>query len=200
MRSLSFASLRLCVIQSVRVRLTRRRGGGQPGRGTLNFGPGLGFDIYPVFATLRPSVKILFLNGPNLNLLGTRQPEIYGRTTLADIEAAVRDRAGKLGVTVEFRQSNHEGELVTWIQQARGTSDAIVLNAAAYTHTSVALRDAITSAGVPTVEIHLSNIHAREEFRHRSLLAGVCKGQIAGFGMHSYLLGLEAAISVKVNA
>ena len=145
-------------------------------------------------------MTILYLNGPNLNLLGTRQPEIYGRTTLADIEAAVRDRAGKLGVEVEFRQSNHEGELVTWIQQARGTADAIVLNAAAYTHTSVALRDAITAAGVPTVEIHLSNIHAREEFRHRSLITGVCKGQIAGFGMQSYVLGLEAAISVKVNA
>ncbi len=143
-------------------------------------------------------MKILFLNGPNLNLLGTRQPEVYGRTTLADIEAMVRERAGRLGdVEIEFRQTNQEGELVTWIQQARGVVDAIVLNAAAYTHTSVALRDAITSAEVPTVEIHLSNIHAREEFRHRSLIAAVCRGQISGFGAQSYLLGLEAAVSIN---
>ena len=163
-------------------------------------GRGLEFDIYVTFGTLLSPVKILYLNGPNLNLLGIRQPEIYGRTTLADIEAAVRAKAVPLGITIDFRQSNHEGELVTWIQQARGAADALVLNAAAYTHTSVALRDAITSSEVPTVEIHLSNIHAREEFRHRSLIAGVCKGQIAGFGVHSYLLALDAAITVKVNA
>lgn len=144
-------------------------------------------------------MKILFLNGPNLNLLGTRQPEVYGRTTLADIEAMVRERAGGLGAEIEFRQTNHEGELVTWIQQARGKVAAIVLNAAAYTHTSVALRDAITAAEVPTVEIHLSNIHAREEFRHRSLIAAVCRGQISGFGAHSYILGLEAAVSINVT-
>jgi 3-dehydroquinate dehydratase-2 len=142
-------------------------------------------------------MTVLFLNGPNLNLLGTRQPEIYGRTTLSDIEAMVRQRAETLGVVIEFRQTNHEGELVTWLQQSRGKADAIVLNAAAYTHTSVALRDAITASEVPTIEIHLSNIHAREEFRHRSFIAPVCRGQIAGFGARSYLLGLEAAVSIN---
>ncbi len=141
-------------------------------------------------------MKILFLNGPNLNLLGTREPGIYGQQTLADIEAAVRRRAEGRSIGVDFRQSNHEGDLVTWIQQARGTADAIVLNAAAYTHTSVALRDAISASGVPTIEVHLSNIHAREEFRHRSRIAAVCRGQVAGFGLGSYLLGLEAAVIV----
>jgi 3-dehydroquinate dehydratase-2 len=142
-------------------------------------------------------MKALFLNGPNLNLLGTRQPEVYGRQTLADIEALVRARAAELGVEIDFRQSNHEGELVTWIQEARGRFDAIVLNAAAYTHTSVALRDAIAAVSIPTVEIHLSNIHAREEFRHRSLIAPVCRGQISGFGFQSYLLGLQAAVTLN---
>ncbi|MFM8418780.1 MAG: type II 3-dehydroquinate dehydratase [Verrucomicrobiota bacterium] len=141
-------------------------------------------------------MKILFLNGPNLNLLGTREPGIYGSLTLADIEAAVRRRAQGRPIEVDFRQSNHEGELVTWIQDARGTADAIVLNAAAYTHTSVALRDAISASGVPTIEIHLSNVHAREEFRHRSRIAAVCRGQVTGFGLGSYLLGLEAAVIV----
>jgi len=142
-------------------------------------------------------MKALFLNGPNLNLLGTRQPEVYGRQTLADIEALVRARAAELGVEIDFRQSNHEGELVTWIQEARGRFDAIVLNAAAYTHTSVALRDAISAVSIPTVEIHLSNIHAREDFRHRSLIAPVCRGQISGFGFQSYLLGLQAVVTLK---
>jgi 3-dehydroquinate dehydratase-2 len=142
-------------------------------------------------------MRILFLNGPNLNLLGTREPGIYGSATLADIEQEVRALADRHGATVEFSQSNHEGELVTWIQGARGRWDAIVLNAGAYTHTSVALRDAITATGVPTIEIHLSNVHAREEFRHRSLIAPVCVGQICGFGPKSYSLGLIAAISVK---
>ncbi len=142
-------------------------------------------------------MTVLFLNGPNLNLLGTRQPEIYGRTTLSDIEAMVRERAEALGVAIDFRQTNHEGELVTWLQQSRGKADAIVLNAAAYTHTSVALRDAISASEVPTIEIHLSNIHAREEFRHRSFIAPVCRGQISGFGARSYLLGLEAAVSIN---
>lgn len=145
-------------------------------------------------------MKVLFLNGPNLNLLGQREPEVYGKMTLADIEARVRQRAVELGVEVDFRQSNLEGELVTWIQQARGVFDVIVLNAAAYTHTSVALRDAIAAAGVPTIEIHISNVHAREEFRHKSLIAPVCRGQIAGFGVESYLLGLEASINVKVSS
>lgn len=142
-------------------------------------------------------MKALFLNGPNLNLLGTRQPEVYGRHTLPDIEALVRNRASELGVEIDFRQSNHEGELVTWIQQARGHFDAIVLNAAAYTHTSVALRDAIAAVSIPTIEIHLSNIHAREEFRHRSLIAPVCRGQISGFGFQSYLLGLQAVVTLN---
>ncbi|HTL73210.1 MAG TPA: type II 3-dehydroquinate dehydratase [bacterium] len=143
-------------------------------------------------------MKVLFLNGPNLNLLGTREPEVYGRTTLADIEMSVRERAAQLNVEVDFRQSNQEGELVEWIQKAKNHFDVIVINAAAYTHTSVALRDAISAVGVPTIEIHLSNIHAREEFRHKSLIAAVCVGQICGFGSRSYLLGLEA--SVHVNA
>ena len=139
-------------------------------------------------------MKILFLNGPNLNLLGQRQPDIYGTTTLAEIESTVREQAeGR--AEIEFRQSNDEGELVTWIQDA--ASEVVVLNAAGYTHTSVALRDAITASDVPVVEIHLSNIHAREEFRHNSLIAPACKGQICGFGPSSYILGLEAAISLK---
>jgi 3-dehydroquinate dehydratase-2 len=144
-------------------------------------------------------MKILFLNGPNLNLLGTREPEVYGRLTLADIEAKVRERAAELKVAIDFRQSNQEGELVSWIQEAKGKFEVIVINAAAYTHTSVALRDAISAVGVPTIEIHLSNIHGREEFRHKSLIAPVCRGQISGFGAKSYLLGLEAAIYVNEN-
>ena len=142
-------------------------------------------------------MRILFLNGPNLNLLGQREPEVYGRMTLADIEARVRERAKKLRVTVDFRQSNQEGELVAWIQQAKGEFNVIVLNAAAYTHTSVALRDAISAVGVPTIEIHLSNVHAREEFRHKSLIAPVCQGQIVGFGVNSYVLAVEAALNVN---
>lgn len=145
-------------------------------------------------------MKILFLNGPNLNLLGTRQPEIYGKDTLATIEAAVQERARTLGVTVEFRQSNDEGRLVTWIQEARGVFQAIALNAAAYTHTSIALRDAISAVGVPVVELHLSNIHARESFRHHSMIAPVCRGQISGFGAFSYILALEAAVNVNQTA
>ena len=141
-------------------------------------------------------MRVLFLNGPNLNLLGTREPEVYGRLTLADIEAQVRDRAVELNLDVDFRQSNVEGELVNWIQEAKDKFEAIVINAAAYTHTSVALRDAISAVDVPTIEIHLSNIHAREEFRHKSLIASVCKGQICGFGVKSYILGLEAAVHV----
>ncbi|MBM3876023.1 MAG: type II 3-dehydroquinate dehydratase [Verrucomicrobia bacterium] len=140
--------------------------------------------------------RILFLNGPNLNLLGQRETDIYGKTSLADIEAAVRDRASKASVDVEFRQSNSEGDLVTWIQRSKGEFQAIVINAGALTHTSIALRDAITAVAVPTIEIHLSNIHAREEFRHHSMIAAVCKGQIAGFGPDSYLLGLEAALTI----
>jgi 3-dehydroquinate dehydratase-2 len=144
-------------------------------------------------------MRVLFLNGPNLNLLGHREPSVYGKTTLADIEARVRGRANSLGATIDFRQSNSEGELVNWVQEAKGKFDAVVINAAAYTHTSVALRDAISAVGVPTIEIHLSNIHAREEFRHRSLIAPVCSGQISGFGANSYILGLEAAVNLNAG-
>ena len=144
-------------------------------------------------------MKILFLNGPNLNLLGKRQPAVYGRKTLAEIETAVRQRAGELQVDVEFRQTNQEGQLVEWVQQSVQVCDAIVINAAAYTHTSIALRDAIAAVGLPAIEIHISNIHAREDFRHRSLIAAVCRGQIAGFGLQSYLLGLEAAVNINAH-
>lgn len=145
-------------------------------------------------------MRILFLNGPNLNWLGRREPEIYGRTSLADIEAAVRQRAAERGVEVEFRQTNSEGQLVDWVQQAASAFDAVVLNAGAYTHTSIALRDAIAATGIPTVEIHLSNVHAREEFRRHSMIAPVCQGVICGFGAASYLLGLEAVIANGVKA
>lgn len=144
-------------------------------------------------------MKILVLNGPNLNLLGQREPEVYGHETLADVERMVRERASRAGAEVDFRQTNQEGELVTWIQEARGVFDAIVLNAAAYTHTSIALRDAIVASEIPTVEVHLSNIHARERFRHHSMIAAACVGQISGFGSWSYVLGVEAAINVNAK-
>jgi len=136
---------------------------------------------------------ILVLHGPNLNLLGKRQPEIYGRLTLEQINARIRALAKELGLNVEIRQSNNEGELVTWIQDAPAKFGAIVFNPAAYTHTSIALRDAISAVGIPTVEVHISNIHKREEFRKRSFVAEAAVGQIAGFGVQSYLLGLRAA-------
>jgi len=141
------------------------------------------------------SKTILVLNGPNLNLLGTRQPEIYGKLTLAQIEKKVRVLAQELGVEIDFRQSNSEGDLVTWIQQAAGKFGAIVINPAAYTHTSLAMRDAIAAVGIPTIEIHISNIHKREQFRHHSFIAEVAVGQIAGFGADSYLLGVRAAVA-----
>ena len=142
-------------------------------------------------------MKILFLNGPNLNLLGQRETGIYGQKTLAQIEEDVRTRAKQSGAEVEFRQTNLEGELVNWIQAAPGNFAVIVLNAAAYTHTSIAIRDAIAAVKLAVIEIHLSNIHAREEFRHRSLIAPVCRGQISGFGPHTYVLALEAALNVN---
>jgi 3-dehydroquinate dehydratase-2 len=137
--------------------------------------------------------KILVLNGPNLNLLGKRQPDIYGRLTLAQINQKIRALAKELGVDVDIRQSNHEGELVTWIQQAPGQFGAIVINPAAYTHSSIAMRDALSAVGLPTIEIHLSNIYKREPFRRHSYIAETAVGQIAGFGADSYLLGLRAA-------
>ncbi|MBQ5858106.1 MAG: type II 3-dehydroquinate dehydratase [Peptococcaceae bacterium] len=136
-------------------------------------------------------LRVLVLNGPNLNLLGTRKPEIYGTTTLADIEYMMRERAVELGIEMDFMQTNYEGKLVEAIQKAKGKYQYLLLNAAAYTHTSVAIRDAIEAVELPAVEIHLSNIHAREEFRHHSLIAPVCVGQICGFGAKSYLLALQ---------
>lgn len=138
-------------------------------------------------------MKILVMNGPNLNLLGKREPEIYGSVTLDDINKRIMVLAAELGVEVAFFQSNHEGELVQKIQDAMGVYEAIVINPGAYTHTSVALRDAISSTGIPTVEAHISNIYKREEFRTHSYISGVAVGQIAGFGPDSYLLALRAA-------
>jgi 3-dehydroquinate dehydratase-2 len=142
-------------------------------------------------------MRVLYLNGPNLNLLGTRETNVYGKVTLAEIEKQVREHAAKLGAGMDFRQSNSEGDLVAWIQQAKGQYEVIVLNAAAYTHTSVALRDAISAVSLPTIEIHLSNVYAREEFRQKSLISGVCVGQITGFGPYSYILALEAAVNLN---
>lgn len=138
--------------------------------------------------------KILVLNGPNLGLLGTREPEIYGRTTLADIIADVRAAAMARGVELDAFQSDVEGELVTAIGRARGVYDGIIMNPAAYTHESVALHDAIKAVGIPTVEVHLSNVYAREGYRHESITAGVCVGQICGFGANGYILALDALL------
>jgi 3-dehydroquinate dehydratase-2 len=139
--------------------------------------------------------RVLVLHGPNLNLLGKREPKIYGRLTLEQINRKIEALAQELGVEVEFRHSNSEGELVDWIQQAPKQFGALVINAAAYTHSSVALRDALTVAGIPAVEVHISNIYRREEFRKKSLIAEAVVGQITGFGVNSYLLGLRAAVA-----
>ncbi|GJL48876.1 type II 3-dehydroquinate dehydratase [Candidatus Nitrospira salsa] len=138
--------------------------------------------------------RILVLHGPNLNLLGTREKSIYGVQTLNEVNMAIGQLARREGVHVEARQSNHEGELVTWIQETHGQFQALVINPAAYTHTSIAIRDAIVAVGIPAVEVHLSNIHRREPFRKRSLIAPVALGQISGFAATSYLLGVQAAI------
>jgi 3-dehydroquinate dehydratase-2 len=135
---------------------------------------------------------ILILNGPNLNMLGVREPEIYGRDTLADIEAACAERARELGIAVDFRQSNHEGHLLDWIQEARQAADGIVINAAGFTHTSVAIHDALKLAEVPVIELHLSNIHRREEWRKHSYISLVADGIIMGLGSQGYLLALDA--------
>lgn len=140
-------------------------------------------------------IKILVLNGPNLNLLGTRQPEVYGSTTLAMVESACVSHGQTLDMTISCFQSNHEGALIDAIHAAKGTQDGLVLNAGAYTHTSIALMDAIASVELPLVEVHLSNIHAREEFRHKSFIAPVALGQICGFGAQGYLLALDALAS-----
>jgi 3-dehydroquinate dehydratase-2 len=140
-------------------------------------------------------ISILVLNGPNLNLLGTRQPEVYGSTTLADVEAMCADKAKTLGIEIDFRQSNHEGTLVDWIHQAKGKHDGILINAGAYTHTSIALHDAIASVELPVAEVHISNIHKREEFRHLSYISKVSVGMICGFGTYGYLMGIDALVN-----
>jgi 3-dehydroquinate dehydratase II len=137
--------------------------------------------------------KILVINGPNLNMLGTREPGVYGDATLEDINAAIADKAAKAGVKVRFFQSNHEGELVDALQKT--DADAVILNPGAYTHYSIAIRDAVSSIAAPVIEVHLSNIYAREEFRANSVIAGVAVGQISGFGADSYLLALEALLN-----
>lgn len=141
------------------------------------------------------TTTIYILNGPNLNLLGTRQPEIYGRVGLADIEARCADKAATLGLATVFRQTNHEGELVDWIQEARDKADGIVINAAAYTHTSVAVLDALIAAELPVVEVHLSNIHKREPFRQHSYVSKIADEVIVGLGPQGYELALEALAS-----
>ncbi len=143
---------------------------------------------------------ILVLNGPNLNLLGLREPQIYGHETLSDIEEACLERAAELDVTVDFRQSNHEGQLVDWIHEARQMADGIILNAGAYSHTSIAILDALNAATVPTIEVHLSNIFRREEFRHNSYVSRVARGVICGFGGHGYELALAAIARVLRSA
>lgn len=135
---------------------------------------------------------ILVLNGPNLNLLGTREPEIYGRTTLAELEEFCRTSGEALGLSVVCRQSNREGELVDWIQEARDSAQGLILNPAGYSHTSVALRDVVSAVGLPLIEVHLSNIHKRESFRHHSYISGVAEGVICGLGVEGYRLALQA--------
>jgi 3-dehydroquinate dehydratase-2 len=144
---------------------------------------------------MAPSVpatpKILVLNGPNLNMLGVREPTIYGKDTLADVEALCKKTGKTLGVAIDFRQSNHEGELVTWIQEARGKMAGIVINAGAYTHTSVALQDALALSELPVIEVHISNVYKREPFRHKSYISAVARGVLCGFGVYGYALAID---------
>ncbi len=139
---------------------------------------------------------ILVINGPNLNLLGTREVDIYGKITLAKINEMVKEKARELNCQVRIKQSNSEGEIVSFISEARNWADALIINPAAYTHTSIAIRDAILAVGIPVIEVHLSNIYKRESFRQKSLIVGVCLGQITGFGPEGYILALEAAMNV----
>lgn len=139
---------------------------------------------------------VFVLNGPNLNLLGMREPDIYGKETLDDLAERCRNRAAQAGLTVDFRQSNIEGELVSWVQEGRDAACGIVINAAAYTHTSVALQDALKSCGLPTVEVHLSNIYKREPFRHKSYISPVAAGVLCGFGGYGYELAIEALVNI----
>jgi 3-dehydroquinate dehydratase-2 len=141
------------------------------------------------------TISLLILNGPSLNLLGTRQPEVYGHTTLADVEAMCAEKAAALGIEIDFRQSNHEGTLVDWIHEAKGKHQGIVINAGAYTHTSIALLDAIAGVALPVAEVHISNIHQRESFRHHSHLSKVSVGMICGFGSFGYLMGIDALVN-----
>lgn len=145
-------------------------------------------------------MKILLINGANLNMLGSREPEKYGSTTLKDLESAVIQRGDELGTQVDVWQSNHEGDIVDKIQSAKGVYDGILINAGGYTHTSVVIRDAIASVQIPTVEIHMTNIHAREEFRHTSLISGVCIAQVVGFKELSYTLALEGLVNHLKNS
>lgn len=145
-------------------------------------------------------LAILVLHGPNLNLLGTREPQVYGTTTLADIDAALKAEGEKLGLDVRALQSNHEGALIDALHQARAWAAGVLINPGGYTHTSVALRDAISAIALPTVEVHLSNTEAREEFRHTSLIAPVCVGTVRGFGWRSYVLGLRGLADIVRTA
>ncbi|MFH1202274.1 MAG: type II 3-dehydroquinate dehydratase [Candidatus Omnitrophota bacterium] len=143
--------------------------------------------------------RILIIHGPNLNLLGKREPDIYGKFTLKEIDGKLKNLGDSLGVTIKAVQSNHEGEIVDFIGSAPGKFDAVVINPAAYTHTSVAIRDAISAIHIPVIEVHLSNIYGREDFRHTSLISAVCSGGVFGFGIESYLLGLRAALFLVKN-
>ncbi len=150
----------------------------------------------PAEKRLQQPARVLVVHGPNLNLLGEREPEIYGRTTLAEIDRRLRELGREFGATVETFQSNSEGAIVDRIQQARGRADVLVINPAAYTHTSVAIRDAVGALGVPVIEVHLSNVYRREPFRHHSTIADVAHGRIMGFGPESYMLALRAAVDL----